>query len=273
MLPAERRELIQKIIVSEKTITFQELLSKVDASHSTLYRDLLQFEKIGMVSIKNGLISLTHISKTNYLIPNETAIPAPSNYAQQKSIADVAVKMISDMDSIFIGEGLLCLLLAKNIRKQDRLKNITVVTNNFSVALELENFIAHVYLLVGDLLQNTENLYTGGPRIESNLSTIFVSKAFACVDGIDFQSGYTMHELSQLSMLSHLPDFSAQTIFLIPSSQFGYNSIHQLAPVHFSDKIITDHLLDKKYRSAFSSLKKPELVIASSGCPATKKAP
>ncbi|MGN0132415.1 MAG: hypothetical protein ACI4AA_08240 [Lachnospiraceae bacterium] len=248
--------------MAEKEITFQELLTKTNTSRSTLYRDLLQFQDEGIVFVKNGIITFIGQSPDSPFSSDKITIPIPKDYAQQRSIATIAANMISEMDSIFIGEGLLCLLLAQKIHEQKHLKNVTVVTNNFSVALELSSFIGHLYLLGGDVLQNSDNIYTGGPRIESNLSTIFVSKAFASVDGIDFQSGYTMHELSQLSILSHLPDFSAQTIFLIPSCRFGYNSIHQLAPINFSDVVITDSLIDIKYQKAFLTVQKPKLIIA-----------
>lgn len=247
MLPTERRKQIQKIISAEKNISIPELMERLQISRSTLYRDLQHLKKDSLISAEDA-----------------QTIPVPPNYEEQQEIVQTAVQMICEIDSIFLGEGLLCLLLAKKIREQNRLKNITVVTNNFNAALELVSHIAHVYLLGGNLLQNVKSYYTGGPRMENNLSTIFVSKAFASVDGVDIQSGYTMHELSQLGILTHLPDFSAQTIFLIPSDCFGFYSIHQLAPLNFADKIITDHNLPENLQKSFSSMSKPELILSSS---------
>ena len=257
MIPEERKKSLENLLLKEKKISFQELQQTLRISRSTLYRDLEKLEKEGLISIHKGLISCNLLAQ-----PGPTAASFPDDYRQQEEIAMTAVQMVSEMDSIFLGEGLLCLLMARYIREQKHLKNITVVTNNFNAAVSLRGQIGHVYLIGGDLLQNAENYYTGGPRLESNLSSIFVSKAFAAVDGIDQQSGYTMHELSQLSMLLHLPDFSAETIFLIPSARFGYNSVHQLAPITYPDKIITDGKVAEQYRKIFSRLQKPELVLA-----------
>ena len=259
MIPEERKKSLENLLLKEKKISFQELQQTLRISRSTLYRDLEKLEKEGLISIHKGLISCSILARHNQAA---TAASFPDDYRQQEEIAMTAVQMVSEMDSIFLGEGLLCLLMARYIREQKHLKNITVVTNNFNAAVSLRGQIGHVYLIGGDLLQNAENYYTGGPRLESNLSSIFVSKAFAAVDGIDQQSGYTMHELSQLSMLLHLPNFSAETIFLIPSARFGYNSVHQLAPITYPDKIITDDKVAEQYRKIFSRLQKPELVLA-----------
>lgn len=262
MLPAERKNRILELLLTRKNTTFTELQTQLQVSRSTLYRDLATLEKEGCLTAKNNMVSLCDPSQIPSLDPAFHWLPVPPHMEALNSIAEEAVNMISEMDSIFLSEGLLCFLLAKKIRDQSRLKNITIVTNNFSAALELYPHIAHVYVLGGDLLQNPENLYTGGPRMESNLSTIFLSKSFAAVDGVDLHSGYTMHELSQLSILSHLPDFSAETIFLIPSHRFGYNSVHQLAPLSFSDRIITDWRLGEEEKKIYSALQKPKIVIA-----------
>ena len=141
MLPTERRKQIQKIISAEKNISIPELMERLQISRSTLYRDLQHLKKDSLISAEDT-----------------QTIPVPPNYEEQQEIVQTAVQMICEIDSIFLGEGLLCLLLAKKIREQNRLKNITVVTNNFNAALELVSHIAHVYLLGGNLLQNVKRL-------------------------------------------------------------------------------------------------------------------
>lgn len=262
MLPAKRKELIQNILSERQNITTKELMSLLQTSRTTLYRDLLLLQEEGFLQVNNGTVSLQFQSSPHSFCPNSTHRIIPSNLPQLRTIAATAASIIKVTDSIFIGEGMVCHLLACQIRELDYLKNITVVTNNFNVALELNGFIKHIYLIGGELHQNPNALYTGGPRLEENLRTIYVSKAFANVDGVDLKAGYTMQELSQLSILSHLSTFSAKSIFLIPSNRFGYCSIHHLGALDQADKIITDQQLSQKDRDTFLTLRHPELIIA-----------
>lgn len=264
MLAAKRKELIQTILSERQNITTKELLNLLPTSRTTLYRDLLALQKENLLQMHNGTVSLKFQSSPHSFCPGSLQQTSPSNLPQLHAIAATAASIISATDSIFIGEGVVCHLLACKIRELDYLKNITVVTNNFNVALELNGFIKHIYLIGGELHQNPNSLYTGGPRLEENLRTIYVSKAFANVDGVDVKAGYTMKELSQLSILSHLSSFSSESVFLIPSNRFGYCSVHHLGTLEQADKIITDNHLSEKNRSTFLTLHRPELVIACS---------
>lgn len=262
MLPAKRKELIQTILLERQNITTKELMTILQTSRTTLYRDLLLLQKENFLQVNNGTVSLQFQSSPHSFCPDNLRRATPSNLPQLRAIATTAASIINATDSIFIVEGMVCHLLACQIRELDYLKNITVVTNNFNVALELNGFIKHIYLIGGELHQNPNSLYTGGPRLEENLRTIYVSKAFANVDGVDLKAGYTMQELSQLGILSHLSAFSAESVFLIPSNRFGYCSVHHLAALDQADRIITDNQLSQKNRDTFLALQRPELVIA-----------
>ena len=262
MLPLERIEKLKALLYEEDGIPISRLAEGVGVSKSTVYRDLVRLRREGLVTMNEGRVDLVKSTRSGPFRSEDPQWLAQRNIPALDSIASAALSLIREVDSVFIGESLVCYLLAQKIRGQPRLRNLTVVTNNFSVAIHLSSSIKHLYLIGGELLQNVENLYTGGPKFASNLSTIFVSKAFTSVDGVDLQAGYTMQELSQLNILSHLPDFAAQSIFLASSQKFGYRSVHQLAPLDFGDVLITDSGLPPQQREVFSRLEKPRLILA-----------
>lgn len=262
MLPLERIEKIKAILHEEGGVPISRLADSLGVSKSTAYRDLVQLRREGLITMNEGRVSLVKSTHSDPFRSEDPQWLAQRNIPALDSIATAALALIREVDSVFIGESLVCYLLAQKIREQPRLGNLTVVTNNFNVAIHLSSSIKHLYLIGGELLQNVENLYTGGPKFASNLSTIFVSKAFTSVDGVDLQAGYTMQELSQLNILSHLPDFAAQSIFLASSQKFGYRSVHQLAPLDFGDVLITDSDLPPQQREVFSRLEKPRLILA-----------
>lgn len=262
MLPLQKIEIIKNKLQSSGSVSIKELEQILGVSRSTVRRYLLQLKNEGFLSINGGCANIIRKTRSDIFQYDYLQWAAQQNNSQINSIAAMAVTLIEENDSIYIGESLVCYLLAKRIKMQPRLKSITVVTNNFNVAVELSSHTKHIYLTGGELLQNAENLYTGGPKFASNLSTIYVTKAFACVDGVDFKAGYTMQNLSQLNILSHLPSFAAKTIFLVASHKFGFRSIHQLAPLDFGDIIITDSGIDEEHLKIFSQMGKPRLVVA-----------
>ena len=262
MLPLERIEKIKAILHDEEETSISRLADSLGVSRSTAYRDLIQLRREGLITMNEGRVRLVKSARSGPFRSEDPLWLAQRNIPALDSIASAALSLIREVDSVFIGESLVCYLLAQKIRAQPRLKNLTVVTNNFNVAIELSSSIKHLYLIGGELLQNVENLYTGGPKFTSNLNSIFVNKAFTSVDGVDIQAGYTMQDLSQLNILSHLPDFAAQSIFLAVSQKFGYRSVHQLAALDFGDILITDSGLSAVHREVFSALEKPRLLLA-----------
>lgn len=259
MLPIERLSVITDIVQQRHSIQISELEEILGVSHSTVYRDILKLKKQGILTINSGVVSAIQIS----LVSSRQEINYSAHMLlQMERIASLAATLIDDVDSIFIGEGLICYCLAQKIAETHRLHSLTVVTNNFNVAKVLSSVTKHLYLIGGAVLQNSENIYTGGPKFESNLNTIFVNKAFTSVDGVDFKAGYTMQDLSQLNILSQLPSFCSCSIFLATSNKFGQRAIHQLAPLDFAHVIITDDNLSKSNEYVFSKIAKPKLMIA-----------
>lgn len=263
MFSVQRSERIREKLTAEGGASLQELAKLLNVSRATVYRDVKHLREEGFLTLTGGRAQLVRSTHAGAFQPDNLQWSSQQKLAQMDSIASMAVSLIEAIDSIFIGESLLCYFLAKKIKLQYNLKNITVVTNNFNVALELYSYIKYIYLIGGEILQNIENFYTGGPKFATNLSHIYVSKSFTSVDGVDLKVGYTMQDLSQLNILSYLPSFSAQSIFLVTSHKFGYRAVHQLAPLDFGHIIITDNALEEKYVHHFHHLKKPRLILAS----------
>lgn len=262
MLTAERHEWIRRKLAQGGSIPLEMLARELGISMATAYRDMAALEGQGALTLNRGVVRPARAPGGRGGADAAPVAHRPSELRQLGSIASAAVELITENDSLFIGEGLVCYLLAQKIRGQPRFTHLIVVTNSFGVAIALHGHVRHLYLIGGELLQNADNLYTGGSRLTSNLSTILVNKAFASVDGIDERAGYTMQELSQLNILSQLPSFASSTVFLALSDRFGNRSIHQLAPLDFANVIITDSAIAPDMRRQYEALKRPQLIVA-----------
>ena len=265
MLPEQRIQIIREKLGNKKRMKVKKLEELLQVSRATIYRDLSSLCQEGFLMVSRGEAVLLYTPPDPKHQEKSPDFASVRNLSQLTSIAHAAVLLIEKADSIFLGEGLLCFLLARQITASPDLKNITIVTNNFPAALTLSSYTKYVYMTGGEVLQNTENYYTGGPKFAGNLSSIYVNKAFAAVDGVDLRAGYTVQSLSQLNILSHLPEFSANTIILAPSSRFGCRSIHQLAPLEFGRILITDSGIDRSSSDVFSKRERPRLLTAGAG--------
>lgn len=262
MLSIERHEQIKNKLLLNNSIPLETLMEDLNVSKATLYRDIAALQKEGFLDLNHGIVTYTFSQKEN--APFFSSPHSQEEISNLKNIADAAVQMISAYDSLFIGEGFPCYLLAQRILKHPDPRHLTVVTNNLSASLVLHSHIGHLYVIGGELLINSENLYTGGYRFAQNLSTILVNKAFASIDGIDLKAGYTLKELSQLNIIRQFPTFANATIFLAPSGKFKNRSIHHLAPIEFADAIITDDRLSDEIRVQYQAMNKPQLIVAGS---------
>lgn len=243
MFAEQRIEKIRSILLEKKSVQITELAVLLNVSEVTIRRDISKLEKENSVIKTHGGIMLSESSEIqkdkSFHIKNSDI----SNFVLKDRITDLASTLIEENDSIFLGEGTTCYMLSKKLKG---FNNITVVTNNLSASLQMAPYVKNIYLISGELNHNGANLYTGGPKVASHLSTIFVNKAFISSNGFDINVGFTIHELSQLNILSYLPNFASKTICMIDSSKFGFLSVHQLAPVEFVDTIITDKDIDPK---------------------------
>lgn len=242
MFAEQRIEKIKSILLDKKSIDIGTLASLLNVSEVTVRRDINKLQQEGFLVRTHGGIVLSNNKvdiNESFHIPSS----AISNFALKDRITDMAATLIEENDSIFLGEGTTCYLLAKKLKE---FSNITVVTNNLSASLLLAPYIKNIYLISGELIHNRGNLYTGGPKVASHLSTIFVNKAFISSNGFDVNIGFTIQELSQLNILSYLPNFAAKIICMIDSTKFGYLSVHKLAPPNFANIIITDKHPDAK---------------------------
>lgn len=264
MLTIERHEWIRRKLYAGQSVALEALAGELGISMATAYRDIAALEAQGVLTLSRGVVRAAQlpVGAGRMLDGAALSMHQSSELRQLDGIAEAAAQSITANDSLFIGEGLVCYLLAQKIRKQPRLEHLIVVTNNFGVAVTLHGHVRHLYLIGGELLRGADNIYTGGSRMTSNLSTLSVNQAFASVDGIDMQVGYTMRELSQISILSKLPSFTSGTVFLAPSCRFGNRSVHHLAPLDFVDAIITDGEIAPDVRQAYEALGRPRLIVA-----------
>lgn len=242
MFAAQRMELIKDILIKNKTVDVSTLISILNVSDVTVRKDLDKLEKEGFLYKTHGgaILCETKSSETSerLIIRNHTA---------KTKIVELAMTLIDDNDSIFIGHGSTCYLLSQHIKK---MKNVSVVTNNIAASNEIMDSIRNTYLLGGEIDDVDGIPYTTGPNSLNDLNNIFVNKAFISVGGIDLMAGLTCDNLNKKNILKSVTSISKNIIVLADNEKFGRIGMYHIAPLDIISCLITNHCDNNEYKTA-----------------------
>jgi DeoR family fructose operon transcriptional repressor len=233
MLAVERIRKIKEVLLDCKHVEIDTLCSLLSVSVATVRRDLDKLEETGFLIKTHGGAILNEydedVQNRNYDDP----------YLNSKiQIANIASEMIDNDSIIFLGSGSTCLQVAKKIKDKD---NITIVTNNINIVIELAyNKKSNIILLGGDVNVFGSNIGVEGQYTLSNLENMFIKKSFVTVDGINIDNGYTVNSREQARLLNLLSKQSNEMIVVADSSKFGKRAFTHVSNITDYSTIITN---------------------------------
>jgi len=243
MFAAQRIELIKDFLIKNKTVDISTLSSILNVSNVTVRKDLDKLEQENFLFKIHGGAVLSETDTTE----NTNRLNIPNHTAKSK-IAELALTLLDEDDSIFIGPGTTCFLLSKSIK---RLKNLSVVTNNVAVSNEVMGSIKRTYLLGGELIDVNSTPYTSDASSLECLNKIFVNKAFISIDGIDLQAGLTCDTLNKANLISSISNISRTLIVLADNDKFNRIGMYQAASLDKISCVVTNKCDFDEYKSTF----------------------
>ena len=113
MLAEERLSRIMKLLSQQRTATVQELCEALDASESTIRRDLNELDRMGKVNKVHGGATLPD----SQFLADEPTMAAKEALAvvQKKCIAKAAAALITAEDFVFLDAGSTTLALVREL--------------------------------------------------------------------------------------------------------------------------------------------------------------
>src|SRR5690606_19624890 len=147
------------------------------------------------------------------------------NAEQKQKIAQAALTIIGENDSIIIGSGTTVFQLARCLYPE---KHLTVITPALKVALELCHRPNVQVLQLGGLLhQNSSSV--AGTFAERILEDISCGILFLGVDGIDPDFGLTITNLTEASLNQRMIDVAQVVAVMADSSKFGRRGLGRIS--------------------------------------------
>jgi DeoR/GlpR family transcriptional regulator of sugar metabolism/ABC-type sugar transport system substrate-binding protein len=169
---------------------------------------------------------------------------------RRHEIAHLAVDYIKPNEGIFIGSGVISLLMAELLKGKN---DITVITNSEVVLDTLKNSPGITLISTGGVLRRNSMIFVG-PTAENSLRDLRLDKLFLEVSGISFSFGLSHANVSEVTVKQTMINSAREVVLIADHSLVGQESLIQIAPLTKVHTLITDDGLPASYRLRFIQL-------------------
>lgn len=227
----ERQKKLIEILIQKKTVSIRELSEKNYISVSTLRRDLIYLEQMGIVKRYHGGVSLVSGTTMEY----SSSFREMENRKQKEYICAIAENFLSGGMCLFLDSSSTVLGMCDLI---SRYPNMTVLTNGLKTGLKLcdsENVVT--YVSGGTLKKHSSTLL--GSLSKNFFEEFKADLSILSCRGIDKDGIYEADKEQALIKQSMIQN-SKQIILLCDSSKFNRSYFCKLCSYTDIDVIITD---------------------------------
>ncbi|MBN1639942.1 MAG: DeoR/GlpR transcriptional regulator [Anaerolineae bacterium] len=226
MLAAERRRRIADIIRAQGSVRVPELCLQLDASESTIRRDLQYLERQGILERSYG--GATAIGET----ARQARAPRTEEEAR---IGEATADLIVPGETVYIGPGTTPLAVAHAVA---RIPDLTVVTNALNVAAHLVEHAAYPVIVIGGQVERRDTSLHGH-LAELALRELRADRAIIGVGGIHLPDGLTADALAGAQLLRAAIEMAARVTVVATADRWGHVGPAFLAPLEAIDTIVT----------------------------------
>lgn len=244
-----RQTKLLDIVNREQKISVTELAHRLGVSEVTIRKDLTSLEQKGLLHREHGFAVMSATDDVLHQLS--------FNYERKQRIAVRAAKTIKSGETVMLGDGACCTLLAEEIvlHKSD----VTIITNSAFLASFVRKYPnAHVILLGGEYQNDAQVLV--GPLIKDYAARFSVDKLFVSPDGFN-EKGFMVADLMRSEAIRAIAENAGNVIVLAEGATLNRKS-HVLA---FSLEevacVYTDDLLEREVLTLLEEHEVPTEVL------------
>ena len=232
MFSAKRMEEITKILERDGSVDVNNLSKSLGVTAKTIRQDFDRLEEIGLLERVHGGAVLKQNGNGIYPIQQRKQ----RNLAEKVRIAEAALALIDEGDTVILDGGSTTLELAKRLGE----KRVVVVTNDLLIAGELLQKEGVTLYVTGGKLRR-EGIFTLlGREAERTVRKYNANKLFLGTSALDFAQGLMVLSEDEAEIKKAMIASATRVIALVDHSKF-----HKLAFVSFAtlrevDLVITD---------------------------------
>ena len=231
-----RRKKILEILRRDGQVRVAQLSDALGATVVTIRSDLDALEQDGYLERTQG--GALQTMKNYYNL--EFQRRKQEHMENKKAIAAAAASLVRDGDTLFINSGTTTYFTAVELKQR---KNLNVVTNSISVAVELGGLPTfRVILLGGDI--SAQYSFTYGEDVKEQISRYRANWAILSVDGVNPGTGITTYHAEE-SVIDRVMVERAQTAVIVAdSSKLGRESFSRISTLSSGTILVTDRNAD-----------------------------
>lgn len=240
MLTEERFAKILSILESSGSVTVQQLMTELDASESTIRRDLTALDANGQLTKVHGGAVL---KKMVYSTRDDEVTHRKEQHKEAKErIARYAAELITSGDFVYIDAGTTTECMIDYITN----KQAVFVTNAITHAKKLAERGCTVYILGGEFKAVTEAIV--GEEAVVTLEKYNFTKGFWGANGVSIQKGFSTPELKE-ALVKRMSMANCKECFVLADdSKFNQISSVTFAPFE-SATVITTGLMQTAFKN------------------------
>lgn len=240
MLTEERFVRIMSLLRQHGSVTVQELMKALDASESTIRRDLNALAGAGqLMKVHGGAV----LQGTAYSAKDDDVLSRKAMHREDKlKIARYAASLITPEDFVYLDAGTTTELMIDYIQS----KTATFVTNAVTHAKKLSEFGCTVYILGGEFKAATEAI-VGDEAIDS-LEKYNFTKGFWGTNGVSVAKGFSTPDIKEAMIKKKSMENCMNCYVLCDSSKISKLSCVSFAAFD-SATVLTTGLEEDIYRN------------------------
>ncbi len=243
----EREKAILELLKEKGAVAMTDICAHTGASVATIRRDFDEIQRKGLAVRTHGGLRLPEKQRKNYM--NGTEIKDDID-KEKMVIAREAAAQVKAGESIFIGAGKTCNMLAAMLRDVERL---TVVTTSVTAVLELaECPNVSVTLLGGDIHTGKHYIETLSPDLSQALRAYFFDKVFLTAEGMDLERGYTVQDKNRTALYTILARMTRRMYMLLDSAKFDRKAFATVYPPDKTCRVISTKNMPAKFAEYYS---------------------
>lgn len=246
MLTIERQEEILDILNKNKSATVEELASELYVSGATIRRDLRAMEKQGLIIRSHGGAMPFKSSAEE----SAFAIRDQANTNAKRTIANLAVRLIKNGDSVFLDSSSTVGFVIPLLNNFNYLSVITTGLRNALLLSQTNN--VKIYI-TGGQIQNHSNSIIGTDTMDY-ISRIHANITIISCTGIDL-NGFTDSSIEQAKLKQQMRKNSDIVALLCDSTKFNKTFLCKDFDFNEIDYLITDKLPPVEYVEKIASSK------------------
>jgi DeoR/GlpR family transcriptional regulator of sugar metabolism len=235
----QRRNRVLELVRMKGFASLPELVDELHVSESTIRRDLDYLEEAGSAKRTHGGVFYTGSSpKLPHFDERQ-----PANWEKKRAIAERAVTLIEDGDTLLLDGGTTAYEVARLLVGRP----LQIVTNSLPVAnLFASNANTDLVLLGGYIYPRTG--VSLGPYANNMLSHLNVRKTVLSVAGIN-ERGFYNSNLLLVETERAMMQAADEVIVVADSTKFGRQSLAHLSPLGEAQYLVVDDGISSEWQT------------------------